>query len=493
MKSRNFLQLIFVSFILTAPLVGQDPERFGGTRASNKMPEQLRLRTDAGRRVNAVYHVACLGRSIACTNRIFVRFWHDRLRWTPADQTALDSWNQVMRDVTDRAPARSGAPLLPNTARFHPAQAARGLIFVAAVEARSARDLHRRSRGILNGPAAARLDAAIDHFERRLEPWWDLERQRRNSMNERLQRVVERAHETGMPQMMGDVAAFLEATLTNRKLHLHAILAPEPESTDYAATQSGNHFFFEVVNAMTTEGFVHGAVHELTHYLYDSAPPEKHLQLVREFAQMRGTSLSGLYTYLNEAIAVAAQGLYSERAREQSGEEESYKHPYVEPLGVATTPLLKEAIARKRTLFSGFAKLYVAAGTAALGDKLLEPQFVLSQVLLLLTDDDLAAAYYMSMFPQASARFRTNAEVEAFPDVNVVSFVRYEELETLAAQIPNLSSLRAHKGFVYVVKRGVRANIYVLAGRDTDALVRVITKLAASKTLNGEGLLFSLD
>jgi len=455
----------------------------------------LQLRTDASRRVNAVYHLACLASSISCTRQVFERFWHGELGWTPADQAALDEWRHVMADVADRAPPRSGAPLLLNTPAFHPAQASRGLVFVAAVESRSARELHERSRGILSAQAASRLAATIDHFEHRVEPWWRSDSLRRRAVDERLGRVADHARRSGMLRVMAEVAAFLEAEAADSVLYLHAIIPPEPSSEEYSATQSGSHFFVEAVDVATTGAFVHGAVHELTHYLYDSAPTEKHVGLVREFAESGAMSFAGLYTYLNEAIAVAAQGLYADRQRESGSDTGGYKHPYIQPLGAATRPLLREAIARRRTLFSGFATPYIAAGMAALGSKVQEPRFVLGQVGLLVSEDGdrLSAAYYQTMFPQASARFRTLAELEAFPDLNVVRFVRYDDLDRLADRIPELVTLRARSGFAYAIKRGRRSYTYILAGRDADSIVEVITKLGALQRLTTEGLLLLLD
>lgn len=455
----------------------------------------LQLRTDASRRVNAVYHLACLARTITCTRQIFERFWQGTLGWTPADQAALDEWRQVMAEVTARAPARTGAPLLLNTPRFHPAQASRGRVFVAAVESRSAPDIQRRSLGVLSAHDASRLAAAIDHFDRRLDPWWRSETSGRRAVQDRLERVADQVRETGMPSVMAEVAAFLEAEVADPVLHLHAIISPVPSSEDYTATQSGSHFFVEAVDSATTHAFVHGAVHELTHYLYDSAPADKHIGLVREFAESGAEAFAGLYTYLNEAIAVAAQGLYAEKQQALDTDTRGYTHPYIQPLGTATGPLLREAIAKRQTLFSGFATSYIAAATGALKSKVQEPRFVLSQVALVVPEDGdrLSAAYHSTMFPQASAQFRMPAEVDAFPDLSVVQFVRYDAVDALADRIPELLALRARSGFAYAMKRGPRAFTYVLAGRDTDAIVEAIAKLGTLERLNTGGLLFSFD
>jgi hypothetical protein len=134
------------------------------------------------------------------------------------------------------------------------------------------------------------------------------------------------------------------------------------------------------------------------------------------------------------------------------------------------------------------------AAATALGDKLQEPQFILAQVALLLPEDSgrITQAYSGAMFPKASAQLRKEEELAAFPDLSVVRFVRFDALGSLADTIPNVPSLLAHRGFAYATRRGRDARTYILAGRDTDTIVDLITKLAALKSLT-DGLLFTLD
>ena len=107
--------------------------------------------------------------------------------------------------------------------------------------------------------------------------------------------------------------------------------------------------------------------------------------------------------------------------------------------------------------------------------------------------DAIRAAYVQAMFPQASAQFRNERAVDAFPDLNLVRFARYDSLGDLDATIPGLPALRSRRGFAYAVPRGRGARTYVLAGRDTGAIIDVITKLAEMDALPASGLLFSLD
>ena len=290
-------------------------------------------------------------------------------------------------------------------------------------------------------------------------------------------------------------ATFLEAELPDPNVYLHVIVGPEPKSTDSAATLFGNHFVVEVVDATTADGIVGGATHELTHYLYDRVPVDKHLALIETFVTSTARSAAGLYTYLNEAVAIASQALLEDQSDGTSDDDASYRHPYIAPLGAATVPLVRDAVAKKTTLLEGFASSYIAAGTAALKEKLVQPQFVLAQVGLLLPDDSdaIRTAYFQRMFPQGSAQFRDERELDAFPDLNVVRFERYDALGPVGDRIPGLAGLRDHRGFAYAMPRGRGARTYLLAARDTEAIIDLIERLAGMEVLPSEGFLFSLD
>lgn len=454
--------------------------------------QRVDLHVDLNERVNAVYHLACLAESIACTKDVFERFWKERLAWTEADQAALNLWRQTMMAITNEAKPRPPAPLLPNTPRFHPTQAARTAVIVAAIESVSTRDLRRRSHDVLSEESAARVKKAVDHFERRIRPWFRATARR--TVERRVGQVIQVARRSRFAETTAEMATFLQADLPDSNVYVHAIAGPEPQSKDFAATQFGNHFVAEIVDAATADGIVSVAAHELTHYIYDRAPADKHLALIEEFVTSGAPSSAGLYTYLNEAVAIAAQGLYAD-IRDERDDDDSYRHPYIAPLGAVTIALVRRAIADKATLFDGFAASYIAAGTAALEEKLVQPQFVLAQVGLLLPNDSdaIRTAYFQKMFPQGSAQFREERELDAFPDLNVVRFIRYDALGALGDRIPGLAVLRGHRGFAYAVSRGRGARTYLLGGRDTDALVDVITKLAGMEALPSEGLLFSLD
>ena len=454
---------------------------------------RVELHVDLEERVNAVYHLACLAGTIGCTTDAFERFWKERLGWTDADQAALDLWRGTMLAVTNAAPARPPAPLLPNTARFHPPQVARTAVIVAAIETASIDGLRRRSGGILDREAATGVKRAVDHFERRVRSWFRATGRR--LVERRVGQIRDAARRRRFADATARTAMFLETELPDPDVYLHVIAGPDPESTDSAATVFGNHFVVEVVDTTTADGIVEGAAHELTHYLYDRVPVDTHLALIDTFVTSAAQSAAGLYTYMNEAVAIASQALLEDPSDGTSDDDASYQHPYIAPLGAATVPLVRDAVARKTTLAEGFASSYIAAGTVALKEKLVQPQFVLAQVGLLLPDDSdaIRAAYFQKMFPQASAQFRHERELDAFPDLNVIRFQRYDALGPPGDGIPGLAGLREHRGFAYAWPRGRGARTYLLAGRDTEAIIDAIETLAGLKALPSDGVLFSLD
>lgn len=466
----------------------------------------VRVHADLNLRVNAVYHLACLAESIACTREVFDRFWKSRLSWSEVDQSALDTWRRVMAAVAAAAPPRPAAPFLANTPRFHPAQAARTRVIVEVIEAASAGDLQAKSKELLSQEDAAQLHGVVAHFERRLSGWFTTAAGM--SAQRRIKLVDDAVKSRTFADSLARMAAFLQSKLPGQDLYVHAIAGPEPSSDESSATQLGGHLLVEVVSGTDNEGIVSGAVHELTHYLYDCAPAERHRALIDQFVQSGSPHAPGLYTYLNEAVAVAAQAMHESPPTFaminprtmtvmgfQKRKDDSYRHPYVAPLGAAAVALVREAVARKRTIFDDFAARYIAAGTAALKGRVTEPQFTLAQVGLRLPagGEAIRTTWLQVMFPHASAVFTGDRAADAFPDLHIVRFVHYDDVPASGLSIPDLAALVRHRAFGYASPRGQRATTYVLAGRDTDAIMDAIRKLASLTALPSKGLVFTVE
>jgi hypothetical protein len=175
-----------------------------------------------------------------------------------------------------------------------------------------------------------------------------------------------------MMQALGRMAQFLESAPPSRDAYVHAIAAPEPESKNSTATAILNHLPIEAVAAANDPNtMVEGAVHELTHYLYDYIPPAKHLALVNEFVASGAPSVAGIYSYLHEAMAISAQGVYEDalengKAGDEADGDTGYKHPYIPVLADVALPLVRAAVARNEHLIGGFSRSYIAGALLSL-------------------------------------------------------------------------------------------------------------------------------
>jgi hypothetical protein len=485
-------------WMVTVVLCGAFAFQAGACTRTPVAEDEVRLHVDASLRVNAVYHVACLAGSISCTTDVFERFWTTHLNQSPADREVVARWRSVIAAVGQRAPALSPAPFLPNAAPLHPGAMAKGAVIAGAFETRTSAEL-RRLAPALSDAEARQLIEIVDHVERRLRPWWDAEGER--SVLPRARRVEETAKKNRMAQTMARVARFLESELPDRDVYVHLIAAPEPKSNDYSATAIFNHLPIEAVDAADNpDDLVHGAVHELTHYLFDYMPAGKHLALIDEFVRSGAPSVSGIYSYLHEAIAVSAQVAYRNAQpgseNKAASDDKGYDHPYIPVLATVASPLVEKAVAAGGHLDTGFARQYIRDAGPALGTKLREPKFVLAQVIVVTSpgSESFADMYQRTMFPVAVVRYTDVGRADAFPDANVIQLATYAQLDRAPVEDAALQTARTGgRGIAFAAARGRGGYRVVIAGRDADAIAEVIQRLGALETFSGPGLLVTID
>jgi len=389
------------------------------------------------------------------------------------------------------------SPLLINATPMHPDGLMRSQVIAGLIETRSAAALQRRAPGLSRGDASE-LIGLVDRVERRIRPWWRTEGER--SARARIQGVTDTARRNHMMEALGRMAQFLESAPPSHDAYVHAIAPPEPESKDSTATAILNHLPIEAVAAASDPGdIVAGAVHELTHYLYDYIPPDKHLALVNEFVASNAPSVAGIYSYLHEAMAISAQIIYGDALEtgESANEDDSdtgYKHPYIPVLADVAAPLVKAAVARNEHLIGGFSPSYIAGVLSKLGSRRNELPFVFAQAVYVTTSGnrEFADAFQRTLFPVGTVRFNDLAKAEAFPDANLVQFSTYAELGVIRE--PQLVQLRdTRRGFAFASPRGRGGYHLIVAGRSDEDILAVIGKLGDVDTFVGPGLVVGVD
>lgn len=453
----------------------------------------LTFHADATESANAIYHMGCLAGQIPCTKDTFERFWHETLQWTRPDQSELEAWIDGLRKVNRAAAPPPTAPYLGNYRSFLPDVDARLRIIHAAIESKSVSEFQHRTQRWLSKDEGARLERAVAYFRGRLRPWWRMAGH--NAVKVRVQQTQKKLRSDTTMGVAGEVATFVEAEAPARDIYVHLIPGPLPKSDAASGTFVFNHCFMEVTDAATSDGIVSVSLHEMTHYLYETAQARRHLELMQQFVSSDVPDASAFYALLNEALASAVQGILSERSSrrgEAKPDDGEYRHAFIPRLAHSTVPVLKDALAKKTTLYNGFTQAYVRAGTRELGGDIANPKFFLTSAAILPTEKA-GSAYQIFLKEFEPVSFITSNHWRLFPNLNLVFLHGYDELAALSTAFPDLVSYTNKRGFVYVSSRDGHARLCILAGVDADAIADVVRALAKLPFVARSGLVLSID
>ena len=454
----------------------------------------IRFSVDVSERAAAIYHVACLGDSLPCTKAIFKEFWRQRLSWSAADQQQLETWKAILTRIGKTAPQAGPFPYVGNTAALQPSLAAQRQVIAALFDASRANDL--RQRAGLSAEDADRLFSAVEHFRRRLSPWWKSSGRRAVPVD--LRRV--RAHLRGkdLSRLISDLETFSESDDPVTEIRVHAIPVPVPSSDAGTATFAGNHVVIEAIRALDAEDFSAVALHEATHSIYDRRPTSHLTALMDQFAKIDTPQASGFYALLNEALATAVQLLATERLDggvgiDATDDHDVYRHAFIPRAGRAALRALKESIAAGSTLYRGFVPRYIREVRLELGDDVNRPGFLLSAVALLPAEKT----------GDASSTF--HAELQPITVVGADAWRRYSRLDVVflithadvvgafGSSFPDVASLTNTRGFAYRGSRTGQGSVIILSGVDAPAVSDVIKALARLPSLPETGVLLKLD
>jgi hypothetical protein len=453
----------------------------------------IKFHCDASESANAVYHLACLGDQLPCTKDAFERFWHDTLQWTPADQRELDAWIEGLKKVGGAVGPPEAAPYVGNYRSFFPDVDARLQIIQVAIESTSLSEFQHRTQRWLSSDDAARFQQAMAHFRGRLRFWW--RKSGREAVQARVRRAEKNLRSAATAALAGEVAAFVEAESPASDVYVHIIPGPEPKSDAASGTFISNHCFVEVTDAITAGGIASVTIHELTHYLYETAQGHRHLELMQQFVRAQVPNASAFYALLNEALATAAQEVMRERSRrsqEGTSDQDDYRHPFIPRLGRSTGPVFKEALAKRSTLYQGFSQAYLREATRELGGDVTDPKFFLTAAAIL-PSEKAARAYEVFLEEFQPVSFIKSDQWRLFPNLNLVFLLGYDELGPFSTAFPDLASHTSRRGFAYMASRNGHAKVCILAGTDERAIADVVRAFAKLRSVSISGLVLSID
>jgi hypothetical protein len=446
------------------------------------------FQVDAAEFPNAVYHLGCLSNRTPCTKSEVEKFWHTDLHWTADDQHHLDTWTKTLDAIAARQPQPQEIPFLPNTPSYFPEMTAVRRILTAGLDSRSPADFRKRAATLASPTEIAAIAAALQHFERRLRPWWKSQGARYAAALRRpLQAVLDAP---GVSAEADRIARFMESEITRREFHIDLIPRNEPKSDAAIATPVGNHLILEVTDAARPKEALPLVMHELTHVLYDLAPLRLHQKLINDFVASSEPQSQALYAILNEGIATGVQIHLLHDSK--SGEDE-YRDPFIPRIGRAVAPALGQALENGPTLFHGFLETYLQASAAEMKEELASPRFILISAIRItvgnLVEAEQACNTYLKTYWTASFDQRAR-----YPEVNLLVLLPYAHLDAVSDNWPEIIPLsKAHRGYVFSAPRNTKAHWYVLAGQDDATIAELVKRLAAIRTKAPEGLILTTD
>ncbi len=445
----------------------------------------LQFHVDATEFVNAVYHTACVTARINCSRGLYQRFWNEKYKMTPEDRARFDEFGNIFDELESAAAPAPATPFLPNDFTNFPAPRVRQRIVAAALGSKSAAEFRQRAAAFTTPAQAERLSAILRHFQLRLRPWWVTTG--RPIVRQRLAGIERRFRTLGIPGLAGEVAGFMETRPDFRNYYLHVVPSPEYDGKEAIGTAASNQFCMEILRQLNPDDFGWVALHEFTHSIYDQAPQDRKDTLMRQFVESGDPSAHPFYMYLNEAMATAAELLLMERKGKKL--DDPYSDLYIARLGNAVLPLLRTALAERKTLYEGFTEPYLAAGRNALGEEADRLQFRFSCIALL-GDEEMRTAF-LKRLPLRYV-VKSQEDWSRFVRLDGILVASYDQIHFGGDDAEVQGLMRTHRGFVYIRRNGEHMDVFML-GRDKAVVEELGTMWAESRERAREGVIYAIE
>jgi hypothetical protein len=485
---------------------GAAPGLRAGAAVATSGPLRIELRASGMGQLG--YHLDCLAGLERCTRDRIEALWTQTLGWSDRDDAMLDEWTALgqryhtsVRLDRDPAPGVYPVPARPMGLRDKLRQAA----FLAD-------DLpaYQRHVSLLMTPAdAARHTAVLAHFAPRFARWWQAGPAAEAAALARDLGALLGGRE--VEDWLLAVAAFYGVRLAeNTPVHVHVVLLPGGAPTGTVAEQIENHIVLEALPGESALARAPVLLHELCHFFYRSMAPDAHQRLMAALLGSGEAAAVGALHLLDESVAaalgngVAGQRLDPQRFQRRMARPRGlYDDALIDPVARALLPALGRLLAAGETLHGGaFAGEYLAAYAAALGEASHTPALRLRTAAVLLDGDGAAATAELDPVLRALrerlgvAAMYAGAPIDAaasqdalraYPTLSGLIAVRYAHLDQLeswrlppeAGLVERLRGLaRRHRAFVYELVRSSQASVYIVAGRDAEAMAEAVALLA---------------
>lgn len=468
----------------------------------------LRIELHASAMGQLGYQLDCLAGLERCTRGRIEALWTETLGWSDRDDHMLDEWTALgQRYHTSVRLDRDAAPGVYPVAARH--LGVRDKLRQAAFLADDLAGYQRHVSLLMMPADAARQTAVLAHFAPRFARWWQAGPDRQAATLARELGALLGRRE--IQDWLARAAAFYGVHLAeNTPVHVHVVLLPGGAPTGTVAEQIENHTVLEALPGERAPERAPVLLHELCHFFYRSMAPDAHEQVMAALLGSGTAAAVGALHLLDESVAAAlGNGVAAERIdprrfqRRMDQPRGLYDDALIDPVAKALVPALGRLLAAGETMHgAAFAAEYLAAYTAALGDRGHMPALRLRTAAVLLDGDGAGATVELDPVLRALREqlgvgaMYAGAPIDAaashdallaYPALSGLIAVRYQHLDQLenwrlppeAGLLARLHGLAGrHRAFVYELARSPQSSVYIVAGRDAEAIAEAIVRLA---------------
>ncbi|HEY9842037.1 MAG TPA: hypothetical protein V6D23_16350 [Candidatus Obscuribacterales bacterium] len=450
------------------------------------------------------YQLDCLAGQGYCSESSYRALWQS-LGWTAADDLRIEAWQKLRqryeRQIQLSSPA-AGYPLPP---RFD------GIRFwdkvrQASFNARDRQELAQNLAAVLRPADAEQLMSLLAGFETRFRGWWNTKGQGLGAAGAEAFKALLAQPE--LPALIEQASRFYRARLSPWSvLAFNFIPRPDLGDGNLNGEQVENQSLIEVKENSSPTSNLDVSLHEFSHYHYARASQEDELLLIQRFAEQGTPEAIAAYNLLNEVLATAiGNGLFNRllmgparfsRYLQQPGS--FYNDAFIDPLAKAVYPRVEAALLQGEAVNApGFVRDYLQLASQTLGDRLRGPVPLLRTMAAAYEGQDLAP-----VLSQLQRRMRVGSvwsanaldatarnSFERFASLSGVLLLKPEQLPRLkewegllGSQAVSQIQSQPDAAFVFGLRRGLNAWIFVIVAPDVQAMNAQVERLAAAGKL----------
>lgn len=439
---------------------------------------------------NLIYQLDCLARSASCTSEVFEELWAAKLGITDDDRKQLREWKAIREKLSQS----SGGRMLPVKASV-PIYGPDDDVTWSKVRyveclASDPAALKRGLSPLLSVESIERLAAIVEHFRPRFDTWWRAHESEALAFLPGVEAALRKAR---AGELLSDAARFFRSNLGDKKMFLHVFLQPTAKRGHSQAGLVGPHLTVEIVAREDAEERAGVIVHELSHHLFARMPGEVKARFADALTD-EGIAGVAAWNLFNEVQATVIGNVLAERnVRGPDAFEKLLERPQalyadeaIDLAARASEKLFAAALKKRATISPAFARDFVAALKAGMGEKLETPSLHL-RGMVLNTDAEnspwfakirraVRAGSISGHSPLGTEPFVE--QLERWPGVGAVVVAMADQVSKLAPAAKALGvtpealteALGNSRGVVVLVPRTTKAYSFVFVAKDARAM-----------------------